>query len=1090
MQNPFLFLPFQPVRRLFAHSLGAISIALLMLAASATGMAQTAGTGTIAGTVMDANKAVVANASVTILDTDTGITRTLTTNGAGIYSAPFLQPGHYQVSVSASGFGPFQQKNLTLNVGQTLNVDAPLSLGSVQSTVTVSAAAPLLDTEKTEASEVVDQKLIGNLPVNGRRWDNFVLLTPNVAPDGNTGLISYRGISGLYNSNLVDGVSNNQAFFSEARGRSIGAPYVYSLDSIQEFQSDAAAYSAEFGQAAGGQINAITKSGTNAMHGDLFYYLRYPALNALDAYGKTQHIFTQPVHQQQQFGGSVGGPIIKDKLFYFFTYDGFRKVTPITYTSTANITLTPTTDPSNHSISPTQCPSAVSATQCTAAISYLQSLRGSYPRIIKQDIFFPKLDYQLNQANHITASFNWENFNEPNGYNGAPSVTNGSVTQNGTASLHERFFVANLNTVLSSKTVNEVRTQWSRDLEVATTNSPGPSVNIIGVTGYGETSALPRGAFPDEHLWQFTDVLSTTRGKHTLKAGFDVNLIHELLANLFQGDGGYFYSQGNPVASFQNWIQDVYQLNGGQHYNSFSQVNDPITHIGKDDFWNKNLDAFVEDSWRIAPNLLLSLGGRYEVQLVPQPPRPNMTDSLSTLYTSTINIDYHEFEPRLGFSWQPHPTTVVHGGYGIFYGLTSNSTYYTTRVENGVYQQQFNVSVGTITPKTKYPSYAPVAPNVFFTPPGPPLAAPFAGAATSQAINTNPPLSSLAIRGIDPKFLNPYSHEVDLTLEQQLPGQLTLSVGWVANRGMRLPVYIDTNIAPATTTKTYDVVDKAGTTTKTITLPFYTQRLTTGTQSLLAGFSGINSLYNSLVFTVNKPFSHGLEVLANYTWAHATDGGQVSGVNGTFNGTDTPLDPFNRKAEYGRSDLDMRGRFVGSLVYAPVFDAIAFRPAKLLANGWSVSGSYTAQSGFPLTANMANSPASPIGDGGLTGAEVSLFNGPTAGRAPQVGRNAFPGPGLHNVDARVSRSIPIHEQIHLELLGEAFNLLNHRNILAVNSTAFTYSAPSATSTVCSTTFHSNGCIAPYTSQAFGAPTSTNSLLYGPRQLQVSAKLFF
>jgi len=926
--------------------------------------------------------------------------------------------------------------------------------------------------------------MLSNLPVNGRRWDNFVLLTPNVAPDGNSGLISYRGISGLYNSNQVDGANNNQAFFSEARGRAIGAPYVYSQDSIQEFQSAAAAYSAEFGQAAGGQINAITKSGTNNMHGDLFYFLRYPDLNALDPYGKTQTppITTQPVHQQQQFGGSVGGPIIKDKLFYFFTYDGFRKVNPILYTSLI------TTDALESNVY--SCPSPVTPAQCAAAKAYLISLKGAFPRNIKQDIFFPKLDYQFNSKNHISTSFNWQNFHEPNGYNTSATASNGSVTQNGPVDFHERIFVLDWSTAFSPIIANEARFQWSRDLETAGANASGPSVSISGLSAYGMPNALPRGAFPDEHRVQFEDIVSTTIGKHSVRAGVDLNFIHELLLNLFQGGGIYSYSAGSALSSFQNWVQDVYSLDGGQHYTSFTQVNDPITGVGKDDFWNPDIAGFAQDSWKIRPNLLLSFGLRYDVQLVPQPEKPNTTSDLAKLYTSTININHTQFQPRVGFSWQPMQGTVVRGGYGIYYGLSSNSTYYTIRVENGVYQQQYNAI-------PHQQSWAPVAPNVLFTPPGPALAAPFAGAATPQVVNTGATLIPLAFRGLDPHFSNPYSHSLDLTVEQELPGKMTISLGWVANRGMRLPIFIDANVAPATTTKTYDVVTASGTTTSTVTLPWYTSRVATADASVLSGFSDVNSWYNSFVFTFRKPFAHGIEVIANYTWAHATDGGQISGQNGTFNGTDTPLDPFNRKAEYGRSDLDMRERFVGSLVYTPSF-SFSQRPFRLLANGWTFAGSATEQTGFPTTAFMSNYPISPIGDGGLTGAAVSLFNSGTGARAPQVARNGFPGPGIRNIDFRISKSIPIHEQIRMEFLGEAFNLLNHQNILSVNTSAFSYTNPvdpkgtatKAAIAACPNTSHTNGCIYPFPSTPFGATTSTSSTLYGPRQLQVSAKLFF
>lgn len=188
--------------------------------------------------------------------------------------------------------------------------------------------------------------MIQNLPVNGRNWSDFVLLTPNVVQDGGSGLVSFHGISGLYNQNYVDGANNNQMLFSEARGRSSGAPFAYSLDAIKEFQSEASNYSAEFGQAAGGQVNAITRNGGNDLHGDLFYYLRYPDLNALDPISKWSALFnhgnpfllTQPTHQQQEFGGSVGGPIKKDKLFYFVTSDNFRRTGRALYYETNTVT--------------------------------------------------------------------------------------------------------------------------------------------------------------------------------------------------------------------------------------------------------------------------------------------------------------------------------------------------------------------------------------------------------------------------------------------------------------------------------------------------------------------------------------------------------------------------------------------------------------------------------------------------------------------------------------------------------------------------------------------------------------------------------
>ena len=485
---------------------------------------------------------------------------------------------------------------------------------------------------------------------------------------------------------------------------------------------------------------------------------------------------------------------------------------------------------------------------------------------------------------------------------------NGSVTQNGGINFHERFLFANAETAITPTSANVVHFQWSRDLETSSTNSGGPALNLTNLFSYGETSALPRGAFPDEHRWQITDIYSRTLGHHAVKIGADVNLIHEQIANLFGGDGNFSYSNATAEFNFANWIQDVYQVNGGRHYNAFSQTADPVTGIGADDFWNKDLDLFVEDEYKVTPTLLLSLGARYDVQLVPQPDRPNTANPVALAATGTINTDYHMFAPRFGFAWNPHEGMVVRGGYGIFYGLTSNSLWYTLRRENGVYQQQF--AVQPLTPPTApyalnknaapgapnqvfqqsgtYPTFAPQGGIPAFTPPGPAPVNLVTGAA-SPAFNPGIPSSAIGVRGASSSFLNPYTHSYDLSVEQQLPFRSTLSVGYVGTRGMRLPVYVDTNIDPTSAVnRNYRYTDASGNVTS-IAEPVYTRRLFTTTSSVLTGFSDVNSWYNSAVFSVRKPFSNGIEVLANYTWAHTSDAGQSGAPNGTFNGTDAPL---------------------------------------------------------------------------------------------------------------------------------------------------------------------------------------------------------
>lgn len=1050
----------------------AVFAAIAMGAMSSYG--QTAGAGTITGTLTDQSGAAVPDATVVIRNTDTAVERKTQSNDAGIYNAAFLQPGHYEVTASKSGFATLVRKDLVLQVGQTLSADFTLTVQTTQSEVTVTSELPVVDPDKTEVSQVISQTQVNNLPVAGRRWDTFVLLTPNVTTDGSSGMVSYRGLSGLYNSNTVDGANNNQALFSEARGRVLGGVYVYSLDSIQEYEVTSSSYSAELGQAAGGVVNAVTKSGGNQFHGDLFYYLRYPTWNALDPLPKSQGIYTQPIHQWQQFGLSLSGPIIKNKLFGFFTYDGSRKVNPISYTSTTF----------NGALHALPCPAQLTATQCSAANGFLNGLVGTYPRATNNDILFGKLDYQINARNHLSTSYDYANNSAPNGYSTAPTANNDSIQTNGSYIYHERIFIANLDTTFTNTIVNNLRYQWGRDLEVAGSNAPGPYVSLSNITAYGEFFALPRTAEPDEKRNQVADTISISRGRHIFKTGFDVNVIHEVMINLFQGTGRYTYSGTNQQA-FNNWALDVFDINTGdgltgKHYTNFTQVNDPITHVGKDDFFEKDYAGFFEDSWHATSKLTVNAGLRYDVFLIPQPPQPNTLTPLTTLYTSTINNPKGQFAPRLGVAYQLTPKTVFRAGGGLFYAKTTNSTYYNTRVENGVFQQTFNCTPTTC-PQLTFP-------NVIWTPPGAPPAAPFAGAATPQVVTFNPPALSQASRGQVPDWRNPSAYTGDVTVERQLPGSISVSAAYVFSRGLHLPIFNDSNLAPATTTKSYDILSASGATTQTYTVPFYTNRIDTGTGIITTAYSSVNSWYNSFVVTATKQMRHDLAFTVNYTLSKSRDDGEVAGSFGTFAGSNVAVDPKNVRAEYAPSDLDQRHRFVANFVYAPQFKGISNTAMKWVANGWVLSSIVTLASGHPAQANVTGTPSptaaagSPV-DGGLTGGDSSNASIST-GRAGWLARNPIYAPGYADWDLRLQRDFRITERVKLSLLGEFFNVTNRTNIISVNTTAFSYLAPG--SGACAG--HTNGCMTPLSS--YMAPTATSSLIFGPRQVQISGRITF
>ena len=306
-----------------------------ILGMSAIAFGQSTVAGAIGGVVTNPNKEVVPNASVTVRNTETNKEDAAATDDEGRFKVSGLQPGTYAITINGAGFSPYTQE-ATVEVGRETTINAALSIGPVSGgTIEVTADAPVINTSQQDFSSNINQTSISELPINGRRWSNFALLTPGAVPDGTFGLISFRGISGLLNNNTIDGGDNNQAFFAEERGRT-RISYSISQSAIREFQVNTSSYSAEYGRSAGGVVNAVTKSGTNEFHGDAFYFQRNNKWGARNPRSFiTQNVggvFTpvafKPVDVRHQFGGTIGGPIAKDKAFFFFSYDEQRRNFP------------------------------------------------------------------------------------------------------------------------------------------------------------------------------------------------------------------------------------------------------------------------------------------------------------------------------------------------------------------------------------------------------------------------------------------------------------------------------------------------------------------------------------------------------------------------------------------------------------------------------------------------------------------------------------------------------------------------------------------------------------------------------------------
>ena len=1059
------------------------TVAIFTLGLAIHSNAQSAGTAEIRGTITDPARAVVPDAAVVVRNVETGGERSLTTNADGIYLAPLLQPGRYEVTVTKQGLATVKRENLNLEVGQILVVDLSLPLKTTQESITVTGETGLVETEKFDFSQTISQDQVENLPLNGRRWSNFVLLTPGVSEDGTFGGISFRGISSLYNNNTVDGADNNQAFFSEARGRT-RMPYQYSLDAIKEFNVITAAYTAEFGRAAGGVVNAVTRSGTSEIHGDAFYFIRDAAFIALDPFAKAQalsagQVPVKPAERRQQFGGGFGGPLIKDKLFYFLDYDQQKRnfpaiVTPFSSDFFTGAQVTNCIDPN-----------------CPAVIAAFRALTNTLePRTGDNYIGLAKVDYQINSSHHLSNALNIVRWNSLNGIFTSPTTT-ASPLGNGTDNVANEFNVTTWSWIINPRLVNEARFQYGRDFESETPNASGPAFIVSGAPDLGMPSFLPRARYPDEKRFQWADNLSWSRGRHQVKFGLDINYVREDLINLFQGGGEYFYFGSRALNHFSHDL-----ANATASYSFFSQAGDPINGSGGGFFTTTDHNFYVQDNVQVRPNLTLNLGVRYELQTMPQIQKANSF----VPETAKLNTDKNNFGPRVGFSWGigGGQKQVLRGGYGIYYGRTSNSAIFTALFQNGIFQQSY--SFGTTD------CGAPAAPNIVFPQAiGAPKFTPVFGTSgptpTSGFSSVNAFLAacpsaaaSVVVTALDSHFVNPLVHQFDLAFERELPWKISLTVSYIGSRGEHLPTFVDANLPPPDTTASYQFTNFSGKTTLE-NIPFFSgavPRPNPNVGVILMGKSAVNSWYHGLVVQLRRKMSHGLSFDTNFTWSQARDNGQPAGNSGTFAGTDEPVNPFNLKSDYGLSDLDIRHRFIFTTYWEMPFGSWTKNDAlKHVVEGWNLSSIWRVQDGQPVTALMDSFPGCAF-DGGLTCGLVSNFGGSDNGRVPFIERNSlFTMPYLFTTDLRVGRRFKVTERASVEFLWEAFNLFNRTNVFGVDNDAFFLNSPTGAAGNCPTpaaATNFQGCVVPRS--AFLGTNATSSDLYGARQMQFAAKIRF
>jgi len=1033
----------------------------LLLLALATGPLMGVGTtGTIVGMVTDPSGALVANAKVTVLNQGTGAVREVFSNVGGEYAVPLLPPAVYQVTVEASGFRTIIDKDIKLNVDQTVRVNAKLELGAVSQAVVVNAAAPLIPTDTSTVGQVVNQQMVSQLPLNERNFLQFTLLVPGaqMPSDGSQnstqgGAVSVDGAREQSNNFLLDGVDNNDLAINQYS-------VLPSMDAIEEFKVQSSNSSAEFGRSAGGQINVVLKSGTNQLHGTAFEFLRNRHMDAKDFFDRPDcnpstvpgTCADIPRLDRSQFGGSLSGPIRRDKAFFLLDYEGLRLRQATTRQATVPsqvelATALAAVPPSSSN------PAGLNVLNLYPAANVGTDLANSNTFVASPVIrntvhqFTGKFDYQGWTTNTLSGHYALFDENRFNPYDPLAAFTNlpgyGSFTKNRGQNVG-----LDWTHIFSSRVVNEARMGFNRlragifqehfgtdeskalgfpDVLSSPIDLGFPNVVIAGFDAIGEPANTPQDRH--DNTFHYSDNLAWSPawngGRHTMKFGVDVRRfqLNFYLDSLARGEWLFFGGPtGDPLQELLNGTPDLVAAVQGNTQTALRTT---------------GFDYYAQDDIHLNSRLTLNLGLRYEFNspavdihdrltvpdlssnsatCTPQPDCQFIRGGTSGIPRATYRPTKNNYAPSAGFAWRPLASDrlVVRGAYGVFYDVA--------------------ILNGNILPRFNPPFFAV---NLFFN----------SGTNTIQDILSQPGLAP----PVQPSLISPDYRDGNLQhwtldVQEEVAHDLVLDVGYVGSEGTHLVDTRDINQA----------MSPGG------AFPF------PQFSDIEYIESGASSNYHSLQLRIEKRFSRGLTFLSAYTWSKSID--DASALAGTRAELGFPQNSYDLHSERGLSNFDTRHRFVTSTIYELPFGSgkrwlSGPGPLNAAWGNWKLSGILAFQSGRPFTVyrditvdqsltlqgslgffDRPDLIADPFKAGPVAGnsacvapsriRDASSWFNPCAFASPPAsiarfgtaGRNDITGPPLDNLDFSLLKEFPLrNEARRIQLRFEFFNLLNRPN---------------------------------------------------------------